>query len=116
MKRVSVRLVPVETRSFKSDDFFIWLHHVTSCIPACLVNVNRCIYPESRFLRIASLRLGSGVTKFLNRIFPTWFPFILSSLMRVARFFKSGYILNLYHKISQMHATRIEFYERVSII
>ena len=43
MKRVSVRLVPIETRSFKSDDFFIWLYHVTSCVPACLVYVDRCI-------------------------------------------------------------------------
>ena len=67
------------------------------------------------FLRIASLRLCLGVTKFLNRISLTWFPFTLRSLMRIARFLISGYILNLFHKTSQMHATRIEFYERVSI-
>ena len=66
------------------------------------------------FLRIAWLRLGSGVNKFRNQISPTWFPFILRSLMRLVRFLRSGYILNLFHKFRQMHATRIEFYERVS--
>ena len=74
-------------------------------------------YKQNRvFLRIASLRLGSGETKFLNQISPTWFPFILRSLMGVARFLISGYILNLYQKISRLHATGIEFYGRVSII
>ena len=51
MKRVSVRVVPIEARSFKSDDFFIWLHQVTSCIPACLVNVARCMQPELSFMK-----------------------------------------------------------------
>ena len=51
MKRVSIRLVPVETRSFKSDDFFIWLHHVTSCLPAYFVNVTRCMQPELSFMK-----------------------------------------------------------------
>ena len=46
MKRVSIRLDPIGTRLFKSDDFFIWLHHVTSCIPAYFVDVTRCMQPE----------------------------------------------------------------------
>ena len=50
MKRVSIRLVPVETRSFKQDDFFIWLHHVTGCLPACFVDVTRCMQPEFSFM------------------------------------------------------------------
>ena len=43
MKRVLLLLVPIETRSFKSDDFFILLHHVTSCHPAYFVDVSRCM-------------------------------------------------------------------------
>ena len=51
MKRVLISLVPVETRSFKSEDFFIWLHHGTSCIPAYFVNVTRCMQPELSFMK-----------------------------------------------------------------
>ena len=51
MKRVLISLVPVETRSFKSDDFFIWLHHVTSCHPAYFVDVTRCMQPELNFMK-----------------------------------------------------------------
>ena len=51
MKRVLILLVPVETRSFKSDDFFIWLHHVTSCHPAYSVDVTRCMQPELSFMK-----------------------------------------------------------------
>ena len=60
MKRVSVRLVPIETRSFKPDDFFIWLHHVTSFILACLVNVTRCILPESHFFKNSLIEAWFG--------------------------------------------------------
>ena len=45
MKRVLISLVPVETRSFKLEDFFIWLHHVTSCHPAYFFDVSRCMQP-----------------------------------------------------------------------
>ena len=55
MKRVSVRLVPIETRSFESDDFFIWLHHVKPVVfqPVCRFNqmhITRIAFFKNSFI------------------------------------------------------------------